>query len=190
MKLSLIAVAATAVIAPTGASAAAANPAAMHAFGHCAAERSPKDVTYLLDQDYRTPGYNQALKALAKSQARCPGAATAAGGAVFAGILAEELLEYGRTPKQVAAVIGKAPKKPMRSNDVDPAALCLVRANPGGTAQLLSTGYGSKEEGAAFKALAPAFNACLKGHKLNMGGTELRSFVALAAFRNFRAAGG
>jgi hypothetical protein len=172
------------------AAAWAAGPAlpAMHAYGHCAAQRAPKDVTYLLDQDYRASGYSNGLKALAKKAAGCPGAS--AGGGIFAGVLAEELLEYGRTPRQVAGLIGKPPKKPMGSNDVDAAVLCAVRANPGGTAQLLATGYGSKEETAAFKALTPALNGCLKGKKLGAGGTELRAMLALAGFRNFRAAGG
>jgi hypothetical protein len=163
----------------------------MHAFGHCAVQRGPKDVTYLLDQDVRSGGYNAALKALAKKQASCPGSPAAAGGALFAGVLAEELLEYGRTPKQVAGLIGKAPKKPVSGrDDTENAALCAVRANPGGVAQLLASGYGSKEEAAAFKGLTPAFNGCLKGKKLGAGGTDLRAIIALAAFRNFRAAGG
>jgi hypothetical protein len=163
----------------------------MHAFGHCAAQRSPKDVIYLLDQDVRSGGYTQGLKALAKKQASCPSADTATGGAVFAGALAEELLEYGHTPRQVATMIGKAPKKPVSGkNDTENASLCAVRANPGGVAQLLATPYASSQENAAFKALTPALNGCLKGKKLGAGGTELRSIIALAAFRNFRAAGG
>jgi hypothetical protein len=191
MKILAIATASAALMASAMAWAAAPNIPAMHAFGHCAAQRSPKDVTYLLDQDVRSGGYNQALKALAKKQASCPGAASAAGGGLFAGALAEELLEYGHTPKQVAAMIGKAPKKPVGSKDVtENAALCAVRANPGGVAQVLASGYGSKEETAAFKGLTPALNGCLKGKKLGAGGTELRSIIALAAFRNFRAAGG
>ena len=55
---------------------------------------------------------------------------------------------------------------------------------------LLAQPYSAKAENAALKALAPAFNTCLKGKKLGAGGTELRSMLALAAFRNFRAAGG
>ena len=190
MKLIVIAITSTAFIS-AAAWAAAPNVAAMHAFGHCAAQRGPKDVTYLLDPDYRSGGYAQGLKALAKKHASCAGAASAAGGALFAGILAEELLEYGRTPKQVAGLIGKPPKKPVSGKDeTENAALCAVRANPGGVAQLLASGYGSKEENAAFKALTQALNGCLKGKRLGAGGTELRSVIALAAFRNFRAAGG
>ena len=189
--MKLIIIASTVVFVSGAAWAAAPNIAAMHAFGHCAAQRGPKDVTYLLDQDVRSGGYNQALKAMAKKQASCAGSASAAGGPLFAGILAEELLEYGRTPKQVAGLIGKAPKKPVGGKDAtENAALCAVRANPGGVAQLLAQPYSAKEENAALKALAPAFNSCLKGKKLGAGGTELRSVIALAAFRNFRAAGG
>jgi len=187
----IVTIVSTALLASAAAWAAAPNVAAMHAFGHCAAQRSPKDVTYLLEQDYRSTGYAQGLKALAKKQASCAGSTTAAGGALFAGVLAEELLEYGRTPKQVASLIGKAPKKPVAGkDDTENAALCAVRANPGGVAQLLASGYGSKEETAAFKGLTPALNGCLKGKKLGAGGTALRSIIALAAFRNFRAAGG
>jgi len=185
-----LAVTAAAFLFVAGAAwAVAPNLPAMHAYGHCAAQRAPKDVMYLLDQDYRSAGYGNGLKALAKKTAGCQGEAT--GGGVFAGVLAEELLEYGRTPRQVAAVIGKAPKKPVSGkNDTENAALCAVRANAGGTAQLLASGYSSKEETAAFRALTPALNACLKGKKLGAGGTELRSIMALAAYRNFRAAGG
>lgn len=188
MKLTAITIASGAVLMSAAAWGAAANLPAMHAYGHCAAQRAPKDVTYLLDQDYRGGGYNNGLKALAKKTAGCPGAS--AGGGVFAGILAEELLEYGHTPKQVAAMIGKAPKKPMGSNDVGAEALCVVRANPGGTAQLLASGYAAKDEAAALKGLTASFNGCLKGRKLTMSGPELRSMLALAGFRNFRAAGG
>ena len=191
MKILAIATACAALTVSAVAWAAAPNLPAMHAFGHCAAQRGPKDVTYLLDQDYRSGGYNSALKALAKKNGTCPGAPTAAGGGLFAGVLAEELLEYGRTPKQVAGLIGKAPKKPVGGkDDTENAALCAVRANPGGAAQLLATGYGSKEEAAALKGLTPALNGCLKGKKLGAGGADLRSAIALAGFRNFRAAGG
>jgi hypothetical protein len=187
--IKLAAVATTFLFVSGAAWAAAPNLPAMHTYGHCAAQRAPKDVTYLLDQDYRTSGYGNGLKALAKKTAGCEGAS--AGGGVFAGVLAEELLEYGRTPKQVAAMIGKPPKKPVAGkDDTENAALCAVRANPAGVAQLLASGYGSKEETAAFKGLTPALNGCLKGKKLGAGGTALRSVIALAAFRNFRAAGG
>jgi hypothetical protein len=191
MKLIAITITSTALLMSAAAWGAAPNLPAMHAFGHCVAQRGPKDVTYLLDQDVRSGGYNSALKALAKKQASCPGSPTAAGGALFAGVLAEELLEYGHTPRQVAGMIGKAPKKPVSGrDDTENAALCAVRANPGGGAQLLASGYGSKEETAALKGLAPALNGCLKGKKLGASGAELRSIVALAGFRNFRAAGG
>ena len=189
--MKLFTIASTILFASAAAWAAAPNVPAMHAFGKCAAQRGPKDVTYLLDQDVRSGGYNQSLKSLAKKQASCAGAASVAGGPLFAGILAEELLEYGRTPKQVAGLIGKAPKKPVGGKDAtETAALCAVRANPGGVAQLLAQPYSAKEENAALKALAPAFNTCLKGKKLGAGGTALRAALALAAFRNFRAAGG
>jgi hypothetical protein len=189
MKLALTATALLSI--PAVAWAAAPNVAGMHAFGHCAAQRSPKDVTYLLDQDVRSGGYNKALKALATKQASCAGSNAVAPGGLFAGVLAEELVEYGRSPKQVAGIIGKAPKKPVSGKDAtENASLCAVRANPGGVAQLLASGYGSKEETAAFRALTPALNGCLKGKKLGAGGSELRAIIALAAFRNFRAAGG
>ena len=188
MKRIAITIASGTLLMSAAAWAAGPSLPAMHAYGHCAAQRAPKDVTYLLDQDYRSSGYNNGLKALAKKTAGCQGAA--AGGGVFAGVLAEELLEYGRTPRQVAGLIGKAPKKPVGSADVDPAAVCAVRANPGGTAQLLATGYASKEEAAALKALTPALNGCLRGKKPSLGGTELRAMLALAGFRSFRAAGG
>jgi hypothetical protein len=191
MKIIAIAAASAALSVSAVSWAAAPNVAAMHAFGHCAAERGPKDVTYLLDLDYRSAGYNRSLKGLAKKQASCAGAASVGGGALFAGVLAEELLEYGRTPKQVAGLIGKAPKKPTTGkDDTENAALCAVRANPGGVAQLLAQPYASKQETAAFRALTPALNGCLKGKKLGAGGSDLRSIIALAAFRNFRAAGG
>jgi hypothetical protein len=191
MRILAIATAGAALTVSAMAWAAAPDLPAMHAFGHCAAQRGPKDVTYLLDQDFRSGGYNSALKALAKKQASCPGSATAAGGGLFAGALAEELLEYGHTPRQVATMIGKAPKKPVSGkNDTENAALCAVRANAGGAAQLLASGYGSKEETAALKGLAPALNGCLKGKKLGVSGAELRATIALAGFHNFRAAGG
>ena len=191
MKILAIATLGAAMSASAVAWAAAPNLPAMHAFGHCAAQRGPKDVTYLLDQDFRSGGYNSALKTLAKKQASCAGSNAATGGALFAGVLAEELLEYGRTAKQVAGLIGKAPKKPVGGKDAtETAALCAVRANPGGVAQLLASGYGSREETVAFRALTPALNTCLKGKKLGAGGSELRAIIALAAFRNFRAAGG
>jgi len=101
MKLIAIAIASTALSISAAAWAAAPDVAGMHVFGHCAAQRAPKDVTYLLDRDFRSGGCNQGLK-----------------------------------------------------------------------------------------ALAPAFNGCLKGKKLGAGGTQLRAVLALAAFRSFRAAGG
>src|SRR5258707_15838979 len=66
MKILAIATAGAALTVSAVAWAAAPNVPAMHAFGRWAAQRGPKDVTYLLDQGFRSGGYNSALKALAK----------------------------------------------------------------------------------------------------------------------------
>ena len=123
MRILATAISSAALTISAVAWAAAPNLAGMHSFGHCAAQRGPKDVTYLLDQDYRSGGYTQGLKALAKKNSTCAGADTTAGGVVFAGALAEEMLEYGHTPKQVATMAPAAPaqERPRPSSTGRPA---------------------------------------------------------------------
>lgn len=162
----------------------------MHVFGKCLALNSPKDGAALVGFAHGSKPYQAALKTTTAKHAKCAKAGTTGfGGTVFPGAVAEELLEFGRSKADVAALLRRKAKvavKPL--NPTDGIALCAVRANPAGIANLLATPPAGKEEQAALKALGKAIDGCAKGKKLGASGPAARSALALAAFRISRGA--
>ena len=160
---------------------------AMLNFGHCVAGLTPAGARRVLGMDFRTEAYAKALQRLARGHGRCaPGSRIRFNGMLFAGAMAESLLEAEGTPAQLAARLARNPARapiPARSA-LETMALCTVLASPRETAGLLATGPGSRDEAIAVKALAPTLNTCLaSGHQAELNRPGLRSVLALAAWR-------
>ena len=160
---------------------------AMQNFGRCVVEQTPRGAREVLAQDYRAPGYSDALKALAKGHSRClPNGRLKFGGVLFAGSLAEALLrsEVGadKLPQQLA--FDPAREAITARGEGETMALCAVLKAPAETATLLKTQAASSEETAAIKSIAPKLGGCLaKGAKFEMNKPALRAMLALAAWR-------
>jgi len=160
---------------------------AMLNFGHCVARQTPAGARKLLAMDFRTEAYGKVLQRLARGHGRCaPNSRIRFDGILFAGAMAEALVEAEGTPAQLTVRLARNPARapiPARSA-LETMALCTVFASPRETAGLLATGPGSRDEAIAVKALAPTLETCLaKGHQAELNRPGLRSVLALAAWR-------
>lgn len=165
---------------------------AIHNYGACAAERTPRAARAILAMDYRTKEYGERMKRFAEGHGYCaPGSSLAFDGVLFAGAVAEQLLESGRRPDQIPALLAIVPNPPLEArSETEMMALCTVRTAPAEAASLFKQPVGSKEEIEAFKAIGPKLVACLgKDQKLEINRPGLRSVLALAAWRIASAGG-
>ena len=159
---------------------------AIHNYGICVAERSPRSAVELLGLDFRTDEYGDRLRRFAEGHGYCvPGGRLAFSRVLFAGALAERLLETRHSERQLPAVLASTPNPPLQARDqVEMMALCTVRQAPTEVANLLEQPVTSDEEAKAVKALAPTLEACLaKDQTLQLNRPGLRSILALAAWR-------
>ena len=160
---------------------------AMLNYGSCVAGYTPAGARKVLAMDFRTTEYAEAMQRLARGHGRCaPRSRIKFNGLLFAGAMAEALLENEGTPAQLAVRLARNPARapiPARS-PVETMALCTVFAAPRETAGLLATAPASRDEARAAQALAPTLDACLaSGRKVALNRPGLRSVLALAAWR-------
>lgn len=160
---------------------------AMANFGQCVARTTPAGARKLLAMDFRTKDYAQAIDRLASGHGRCaPGSRIGFNGVLFAGALAEAMLESEHRPEALPGQIARHPSRPRieARSSVETMALCTVMAEPQVVADLFATLPASSEEAVALKGLAPTLGACLaQGQSAAMNRPGLRSVLALAAWR-------
>src|SRR3989337_2327289 len=81
---------------------------AMHNYGGCVAEHSPRVAAELLSLDYRTEDYDRRMKRFAEGHRYCvQDGRLAFHDTLFAGALAEQLLETGRRSDEISALLAK-----------------------------------------------------------------------------------
>jgi hypothetical protein len=160
---------------------------AMHNFAACVADRAHKPEAVLA----LAPGsedYQRAMRRLARGHDMCG----SAGGRLrfnpmlFAGGLAERLLEQQRPPGGLVRLLLPDPAAPpvVARDEADAMALCTVRRSPDAVAALFATGPASDDEKEAMTALGPTVAACLAaGRTLRINRPGLRSLIAVAAYR-------
>ena len=156
---------------------------AMHNFGGCVVGMTPAGAREVLAMDYRTNAYQEKLRRLAKGHDRCtrPGTELKFSGVLFAGAMAETLLEQRRDGLSAASQF-KSPL-PARS-PLEAMALCTVLTSPADVSRLLATDVATDKESLAADALMQTLNACLSGaDKAELNRPALRSVLALAAWR-------
>jgi hypothetical protein len=156
---------------------------AMHNFGACVVKMTPPGAREVLEMDYRTDAYNKKLRRLAKGHDRCtrPGTELRFNGVLFAGAMAEALIEDQRIDLAGAS---KLVQKIAARTPLESAALCTVLASPEAVGALLATEVASEKEVQATSALSPTLSACLSDNeRAELSRSALRSVLALAAWR-------
>jgi hypothetical protein len=159
---------------------------AVHNFGRCAADRSPAAARDLLAMDFRTEEYRQALRRFVRGHDYC-GAGNyvlRAGSLLFAGAMAEALIEQERAA-DLAARLAAKPKQPLTArSDLELTAVCTAHRAPTEVAALFRTAVNSPDEAAAVSSLARPLGECLAGApELRANRPAIRALLALAALR-------
>lgn len=179
-----LAMSAPAMAAPERPAPTALALEAMRNFGRCVVEASPAGPKGVLAMDFRTPAYRDWLNALGRGHGRClnNNDEMRGAGVLFAGALAEGLLT-SETRAPLAASLGGAVPIVSRSMS-ETMALCVVRADPAATANLIATTPASPEEERAFGSVSAQLPGCLaKGASVKLNRPGLRAIIALAAYR-------
>ncbi len=160
---------------------------AVHNFGACVVRQTPRGAREALALDYRTPEYAEKVRDLAAGHERCaPGARLSFGGVLFAGALAEALVESEVKRADLPAQLAFDPARPKvdARDETEVMALCTAMRAPQATADLFATKPATKEEKAAMQGIAAVLPDCLaKDTKLTLNRPALRSLLALAAWR-------
>ena len=161
---------------------------AMHKFGSCIVEESPRGAREALTLDYRTEEYQAKLRAVAKGHDRClvPGWEIRFSPVLGAGALAEALVEFDVKPAELPQRLAFDPAREMITarSPTEAMALCTVMKAPTATAALFATEPATPEETKAMQPLGPVLMDCLaKDVKLELNKPALRSVLALAAWR-------
>ncbi len=156
-------------------------------FARCVVNMSPKAARRALALDYRTPEYDQAVRALMRGHDRCitPGGVLRGSQVLLVGALAETILiEDVRGPLDQALRFNRASPQIASRSVGETMALCLVRKSPEDVARLMQAPIGGADEKIASQPLIAALPACLvKDASMKLNRPALRAVVALAAYR-------
>ena len=152
---------------------------ALEDWAGCLARKNVGEATRVLKMDFTSPTYFRAT--------------LRAGGLLFAGEMAEALLESDGTPIGTALARAAASPATKGFSFTDKVAICVVRSVPGDVATLFETKRDSAEEAAAIDALATPMGLCAQAAQANkplsVSPAGLRAMLATAAFRSIRSAG-
>lgn len=171
----------------------ATDPAARMELGKwagCIARKNPGETARVLRMDFTTGSYNRAIRMLSESDKSCVtfrGTLRSAG-LLFAGELAEAMLESGSSP--LAGRLARAAGMPSAQtySFTDKVAMCVVRSVPDDVSALFATERGSAEETAKLEALATPMGMCAKAaeaHKpISVNPAGLRAMLATASYRS------
>lgn len=167
---------------------------AIQQFGACVADASTAKASATLAQDFRTPSYRRAVDQLVEANRLCPSfrgySRLRASRLLFAGAVAERLIE--RDGRPLNAELAKAAARPAPStySPTDGAAMCVVRSVPDDVAKLFATEVASPAEKAAGDALQPVLARCLPStSRVSVTIDGLRAMLATAAFRSLNTTG-
>lgn len=156
-------------------------------FGRCAAARSPEMAARTLGMNFTTSAYRNRLNQLSRNNEGCLQGARRmrAGGLLFAGAMAEGLLDRAGAPLNVRLARAAAGAPTPAYSPSDRVAICVVRSLPDQVAGLFDTAPASAGEEAAVRALLPAFELCAQdGPRIRGNEAGLRAMLATAAFRS------
>ncbi|MGX7952625.1 hypothetical protein ACWPM1_08665 [Tsuneonella sp. HG249] len=158
----------------------------------CLVRKNSSEAARVLAMDFTTPTYSRALRMLSEEDRSCVEfrGALRSGTLLFAGELAEALVE--QRGESVATALAKAASTPATTafSFTDRVAICVVRSVPGDIAKLFATERNSAEETAALSALATPMGLCAQAAEarkpLSINPAGLRAMLATAAFRSVK----
>lgn len=162
--------------------------------GECSARKSPGETARLLTMDFKSTVYDRGMVMLANANKQCAGfrGTLRSANLLFAGELAEAMLESDTTP--LANRIAKAAAAPATESFsfTDKVAICVVRSVPNDVAALFATARDSAEETASLNGLTTAMGMCAKAAEarkpLSINPAGLRAMLATATFRSLESA--
>ena len=159
----------------------------LHDFAQCVANRRTQEARRVLEMDFRTAEYREAIVRLATTQQGC---ANFDRGRMsqrfFAGRVAEALLPASLGGAPLSARVAPDPSRFALAarDESELMSLCTVMAAPDLVAALFATPAASDAELAAVRALVPAIGPCLSaGVEGRFNRSAIRSMLALAAYR-------
>jgi hypothetical protein len=168
---------------------------ALEGWASCVARKNAGEATRVLTMDFTTPKYDRAIKMLSEEDRSCIGfrGTLRAGGLLFAGEMAEALLESDATPIGTALVRAASTPATTGFSFTDKVAICVVRSVPSDVAALFATERDSAAETALINELATPMGMCANAAKarkpLSVSPAGLRAMLATAAFRAIHAPG-
>ncbi len=163
---------------------------AIQGFGSCVADRSAGPATELLQRDFTSRQYQTGLRVLARNNEDCfrRRGRMRSHNLLFAGAIAENLIERGAEPLNVRLVRAASRPATRAFSPTDRIAVCTVRSVPDDVARLFATEIASEAETAAAQALTGAVARCnAEPQPLQISPAGLRAMLATAAFRTLNA---
>lgn len=161
---------------------------AVHNFGACVAQQTPRGAREVLALDFRSDEYQKKFRAMVQGHNRCIPFDGKLGTArlLFAGAMAEALLEQDRSsdalPRQLA--YNPAREVIVARSSLEEMALCAVMQAPEETAHLFAIMPATDDEVRAMQPFGSILSKCLKeSTKAELNRPALRSLLALAAWR-------
>ena len=165
---------------------------AMQRFGSCVSERSERLAADTIGTDFNTQSYRSRLHRLVRANEDCfrqGGRRMLSSNLLFAGAIAEAMIERGSQPLNVRLARAAMQPAPRAYSPGDQIAICVVRSLPDEVGRLMATGVGEPEEAAAVAALAPALAACAPpNRRVESNDAGLRAILAIAAYRGINGA--
>lgn len=156
----------------------------------CIARKNPNEAARVLRMDFTTGDYGRALRMLSEEDKTCVGfrGSLRSAGLLFAGELAETLLESDGTPLVSRLAKAGAGEATPAYSFTDKVAICVVRSVPNDVAALFATARSSAEETASLNALATPMALCAKAAQatkpIAVSPAGLRAMLATASFRS------
>ena len=140
-----------------------------------------------LSMNFTSTAYRNGISQLSRNNEGClQGARRMRGaGLLFAGAMAEGLLDQGEAPLNVRLARAATAAATPAYSPSDRVAICVVRSVPDQVATLFDTAPASDGEEAAIEQLLPAFELCARnGPRISSNEAGLRAMLATAAFRS------
>ena len=156
----------------------------------CIARKNAEEANRLLTMDFKTGEYHRGMRKLSQSDKECVDfrGTLKSAGLLFAGEIAEALLESDAAPLVSRLAKASSVEAPPAYSFTDKIAICVVRSVPNDVAALFATARGSAEETASLNALATPMAMCAKAAEarkpIAVNPAGLRAMLATASYRS------
>lgn len=161
----------------------------------CIARKNTSEAARLLTMDFQSAEYERGMRKLSQADRECVDfrGTLKSAGLLFAGELAEALLESDAAPLVPRLARASAVEPTPAFSFTDRIAICVVRSVPNDVAALFATARGSAEETASLSALATPMAMCAKAAEarkpISVNPAGLRAMLATASYRSVASLG-